>query len=158
MPKRIVVNSTNDYLPDFGLAPWGGWSLVSQAFVDIVERLEPTAHQFLPIVETVDEKGREVEKRFLLMNILHQLNTVYVERSSVAFHERTVAELNNVVVRTMLLVPPQILTLKKDLAARHHLWHGTTEDIYQVFFSEALHDAVLAAGLSPLEYFHAEEV
>jgi hypothetical protein len=71
IPTRIVVKPGEaGYLPDFGLAPWGGWKLVSQAFVDIVERLELGVHEFLPIAETVDHRGRAVEKRYFLMNIL----------------------------------------------------------------------------------------
>src|SRR5262245_31574674 len=88
VPARIVVRpGKGRCLPDFGLAPWGGWSLVSQAFVDIVERLEPGTNQFLPIAETVDHKGHAIVKRFFLMNILQQLNAVDAERSSVEFQE-----------------------------------------------------------------------
>src|SRR5262245_54540955 len=47
VPTRLIVKpGEGGYLPDFGLAPWGGWGLVSQAFVDIVEGLEPGAHEF----------------------------------------------------------------------------------------------------------------
>lgn len=159
VPARIVVKPGEaGYLPDFGLAPWGGWGLVSQAFVDIVERLETGVHEFLPIAETVDHRGRAVEKRYFLMNILQQFNAVDVERSSVAFHESRHVAVTEFTVRTMGLVEPYILVLKRALVAGHHLWHGTTEDIYHVFFSEEVHDAVRAAGLSPLEYFRAKEV
>jgi hypothetical protein len=58
----------------------------------------------------------------------------------------------------MGLVEPYTLVLKRALVVGHHLWHGTTEDIYHVFFSEELHDAVHSASLSPLEYFRAEEI
>jgi hypothetical protein len=156
--RRYLKSGDGGYLPDFGIAPWGGWNLVSQGFVDIVERLEPGVHEFLPIAETVDHAGQAINKRFFLMNILQKFNAVWVERSSVSFREHHVAEAElNFTVRTMMLVPPEILVLKKALVEGHHLWHGTTGDMYQVFFSELLHDAVLAAGLSPLDYFRAEE-
>jgi len=164
VPSRIVAApDKKGYLPDFGIAPWGGWKLVSRAFVDIVEQLEPGGHQFLPIAETVDRKGCAVAKQFFLMNILHQFNAVDVERSSVELREKHDSPVfagkeEKLVVRTMRLLPPQRLVLKRALVAGHHLWHGTTEDIYLVFFSDELHDAVLAAGLSPLRYTRAEEL
>jgi len=88
MPTRIVVKpDEGGYLPDFGFAPWGGWKLVSQAFVNIVERLEPGVHEFLPIAETLDQQGGFVEKRVFLMNILQQFNAVDAEQSSVKINE-----------------------------------------------------------------------
>jgi hypothetical protein len=164
VPTRIVVTlGQRGYLPDFGIAPWGGWKLVSQGFVDVVEELEPGEHEFLPIAETVDSKGQMIGKRYFLMNILQQFNAVNVERSSVEFRTTHHALVVNgkreeFTVTTMGLVKPCILTLNRKIIAGHHLWHGTAEDIYLAFFSQELHDAVHAAGLSSLKYFHAEEV
>src|SRR5438128_2239866 len=74
VPARIAVRvRKGKSLPDFGLAPWGGWGLVSEAFVNIVERLEPATHQFLRIAKTVDKIGRNIEKQYFLMNILQQI-------------------------------------------------------------------------------------
>jgi len=164
MPTRIVVKpDEGGYLPDFGFAPWGGWKLVSQAFVNIVERLEPGVHEFLPIAETLDQQGGFVEKRVFLMNILQQFNAVDAEQSSVKINEyhhssTTDGKKLEFSYQTMQLVEPRRLVLKRTLVAGYHLWHGTTQDIYHVFFSDTLHDAVRAASLSPLSYFHAEEV
>ena len=164
VPTRIVVTpGMAGYLPDFGVGPWGGWTIVSNAFVDLVEALEPGVHEFLPIAETVDHQGCAIEKRFFLMNVLQQFNAVDVERSSVEFQEDHYFHMidgkqEKFTTRIMRLVEPRILVLKSALVAGHHLWHGTSKDIYRVFFSAQLHDAVLAAGLSPLQYFSAEEV
>jgi hypothetical protein len=164
VPTCIVVKeSKGENLPDFGLAPWGGWGLVSQVFVDIVEELEPGVNQFLPIADTVDRKGRGVGKRYFLMNILQQINAIDVERSSVDFLETNHSFVvdgseKRFTLRTMRLLEPHTLVLKRSLIAGHHLWRGTTEDIYHVFLSDALHHAVKAANLSPLEHIQAEEV
>ena len=164
VPTRIIVKpAESDHLPDFGFAPWGGWKLVSHAFMNLVERLEPGAHEFLPISETLDQQGRLVDKRFFLMNILQQFNAVDAEQSTVKINEHHHSSVTNgkkleFAYQTMRLVGPRKLTLKRALVAGHHLWHGTTEDIYHVFFSDALHHAVHAANLSPLNYFYAEEV
>jgi uncharacterized protein DUF1629 len=164
VPTRIVVTpGSAGYLPDFGVGPWGGWTIVSSAFVDIVEALEPGVHQFLPIAETADRKGRAIEKRFFMMNILREFNAIDVERSSVAFKEDHYVHMINgkqetLTTRTMSLVEPHILVLKRSLVAGHHLWHGSADDIYRAFFSKELRDAVQVAGLSPLQYFRAEEV
>jgi hypothetical protein len=164
IPTRMVVRPGKEgYLPDFGIAPWGGWKLVSQKFVDVVEKLEPGEHEFLPIAETVDSEGRLIEKRYFLMNILQQFNEVDVDRSSVVLRESHHALVVNgkreeFTVRTMGLIKPRLFSLKRDIIMGHHLWHGTDEDIYHVFFSQALHDAVRASELSPLQYFLAEDV
>jgi hypothetical protein len=63
-----------------------------------------------------------------------------------------------VTIRTMRLVPPEVLVLKRSLTVGRHLWHGTNGSIYQAFFSDQLHEEVQAASLSPLLYFHAEEI
>jgi hypothetical protein len=151
------------YLPDFGFAPWGGWKLVSLAFVNIVERLEPHVHEFLPIAETVDHQGCLVGKQFFLMNILEQFNAVDTEQSSVKINEHHHSSVIDgrkleFSYHTMQLVEPRRLALKRTLVTGHHLWHGTTQDIYHVFFSDTLHDAVRASGLSPLRYNRVEEV
>ena len=96
------------------------------------------------------------------MNILQQLNAVDAERSSVEFQEtHHVLVVNGkekkFTVRTMGLLRPHTLVLKRVLVAGHHLWHGTNQDIYQVFFSEELYEAVHAANLSQLLYLHAKE-
>jgi hypothetical protein len=164
VPTRIVVKpGEGGYLPDFGFAPWGGWKLVSQAFVNIVERLEPGVHEFQPIAETLDHQGRPIDKRFFLMNILEQFDAVDTEQSSVKINERRHSSVTNgkkleFAYQTMQLLEPRRLILKRSLVSGHHLWHGTTQDIYHVFFSDNLHDAVRAAGLSPLRYRRAEEM
>jgi hypothetical protein len=173
MPLRIVIRARKGKSPpDFGLAPWdwrgvlapewGGGGLVSESFVNIVERLEPDRHQFLPIPETVDKIGRNIEKQYFLMNILQQINAVDVERSSVSFremHHSPMIEGKKLefTSRTMQFLKPYTLVLKRPLITGHHLWHGTNNDIFHVFFSRELYDAVHAANLSPLEYLQAEE-
>jgi hypothetical protein len=164
IPTRVVVRpGKQGYLPDFGLAPWGGWGLVSEAFMQIAEQLEPNTNQFLPIAETVDHRRRAIEKRFFIMNILQQFNAVDVENSTVEIHERQRSTRaadgteRKHTIRTMGFLQPYTLVLKSALIAGHHLWHGTSQDIYQVFFSQELYQAVQAAKLSPLEYLQAEE-
>jgi hypothetical protein len=116
----------------------------------------------LPIAETVDRNGRSIDRQFFLMNILEEFNAIDVARSSVEFKEDLYFHVINgkqekLTTRIMRLVEPRILVLKQSLIAGHHLWHGTAEDIYRVFFSQELYDAVHAFGLSPLQYFRVEE-
>lgn len=165
VPSCIAVTPRKDgYLPDFGIAPWGGWKLVSESFVELVERLEPGIHEFLPIAETVDRKGNDLGKRFFLMNILQQFDAVDVERSSVEINEKIylLTDVNGAQreasVRTMSLKAPYMLVLKRSLTIGRHLWHGSNGSIYHIFFSQELHDAVRAAKLSPLNYSPAQEV
>jgi hypothetical protein len=164
VPTRVAVRvRKGKNLPDFGLAPWGGWGLVSEAFVNIIEKLEPETHQFLQIADTVDRKGHKLEKRYFLMNILQQINAVDTERSSVKINEHQAripasdGTKRNFTFRTMAFLQPYTLVLTRALIAGHHLWHGTNKDLYRVFFSQELYEAVRADNLSPLEYLHADE-
>jgi hypothetical protein len=96
------------------------------------------------------------------MNVLMQFNAVDIEQSSVEFKEDhhlmlIRGEQQKYTTRIMRLMEPRRLVLKRTLVAGHHLWHGTLHDIYRVFFSEELHKAVQAAGLSELDYLHAKE-
>jgi hypothetical protein len=173
VPKRLVMNTSGSQqgegeskrFPDFGVGPWGGFHLVSEAFVDIVERLEPAKHQFLPIEETLDADRNAVGKRYFIMNILAKFNAVDVDRSSVRMEEkertlRGIAAGKKVVLRTMHWIhgKPRVLVFKRSVVNGHHLWTGTTEDIVQTGFSDALFEAVHAAGLSPLQYTRADEI
>jgi hypothetical protein len=164
MPTRITINPREGYLPDFGTGPWGGLFLVSQNFVDIVEWLEPGVHQFLQIRETFDVEGRQLEKRYYLMNILRVVNAVDVERSSVRItrkdHFLTLpGRTKKVTTEIMGFLPgKRVLVFRKGVIEGLHLWRGTMKDLVGIGFSEALHDAVQAANLSPLRYTHAAEV
>ena len=152
------------YLPDFGFGPWGGWQTVSQAFVDIVERLEPGVHQFLPIVETVDTNGYRLQKQYFLMNILQTVDAVDVEHSSVeVIVEERLLRLKDGqkkhTLRTMSFLParPRALTLKRSVIEGKHLWRDENSAVVSVGFSYPLFEAVGSADLSPLNYLHAAE-
>ena len=124
IPTRVVVRpGKQGYLSDFGLTPWGGWGLVSEAFVQIAEQLEPNTNEFLPIAETLDHRGRAIEKRFFLMNILQQFNAVDVENSTVEIYERQRSTRaadgteRQHAIRTMRFLQPHTLVLKGALIA-----------------------------------------
>jgi len=165
VPTRIVVQPRKrGPLPDFGVGPWGGWYLVSKEFVEIVERLEPGIHQFLPIPETIDPTGRQLDKKYFLMNILKRVNAVDVERSTVRIDQKGYfASINNRSVNTtvefMTFLPgKQVLALRKLSINGLHLWRGIPQDIVGVGFSDELYEAVRTADLSSLDYLYAVEV
>lgn len=170
VPKRVIIDTArsqkggNQHLPDFGVGPRGGFGLVSEAFVDIVERLEPGKHQFLRIEETLDADRNPIAKRYFIANILARINAVDAEHSSVRIEEkeRSLSGLRGktIVLKTMHWIPakPRVLAFKRNIVNGHHLWRGTPEDIVSIGFSDVLFESVRAERLSPLEYIHADEI
>jgi hypothetical protein len=84
VPTRIVVKpARGGFIPDFGspTLPIGA-RIVSERFVSLVERLEPGAHQFIPINECVDQRGEPLGLSLYLMNVLTRLDAIDVEHSN----------------------------------------------------------------------------
>jgi len=165
VPKRIIIPKDNEkYLPDFGVGPSGGFHLVSEAFVDIVQRLEPSRHQFLPIAETLDSGRTLINKRYFIMNIYTRINAVDIGHSTVRVEERERilrigTERKTITIKTMhWQTGTRKLVFKREQLEGRHIWRGTTEDIVEIGFSEELFRAVHTAGLSPLSYMRAEEI
>ena len=171
VPKLLIVNrprpqrGEGNFPPDFGVGPWGGFHLVSEAFVDIVERLEPAKHQFLRIEETVDRGRNPIAKTYYLMNILTRLDAVDVDHSSVRIEEReltprAIKGAKKITVKHMHWISgrSRVLTLKRGAIDGNHLWLGMAGDIIDVGFSNTLFNAVHSAKLSPLEYIRTEEI
>jgi hypothetical protein len=125
--------------------------------VQLLEQLEPAAHQFLPISETVDPKGRALERRFFLLNILTELSAVDVEHSTVEW--RTLPGDTACFLRMKPgPMKDQKLVLRKAIIADHHLWKGSREQLAgYTFCSDLLRAEMNARGLSKLWLEYCEE-
>ncbi len=162
-PTRINVKPGRDgFIPDFGMTGDVlriSSALVSDRFVALVERLEPNAHQFIPIKECVDRQGRPLGRPFFLMNVLARLEAIDIERSEVQWQTTRYPDETEL---TVLVRGPRMnskLVLKRDIVKGHHLWRGGRNGLIGSYFmSEELHDSMSQVGLSPLGLTRCEEV
>jgi Immunity protein family (Imm11) len=158
VPTRIVVKPASDgFIPDFAMAAMFSSRLVSDRFVALVERLEPNVHQFLPIKECVDRKGRPLGRSFFLVNVLTQLDAIDIERSDVQWKTMRFADQTEM---TTLVRKPLMnlkLVVRRDVIRGHHLWQGGTNGLLGAYFiSNELHDLMKTAGLSALRLTKCE--
>ncbi|MEQ1577774.1 MAG: DUF1629 domain-containing protein [Hyphomicrobium sp.] len=164
VPKRIIIKPwRGGFIADFAKASDYMTYIVSDRFVDIVERLEPGAHEFLPIAETVDNKGQPIARRFFLLNVLTRLACIDVERSTVEWKDTSFEFQGKWIESIMLNIKPGVINQQKFVAIRdvikgHHLWRGNKEGLLgQYYCSNRLHDEMRTAGLSPFWFIPMDE-
>lgn len=155
VPKRIIIKPCEDgFIADFAKASDYFTYIVSDRFVDIVERLEPSVHEFLPIAETIDNKGQPLPRRFFLLNVLTRLACIDVERSTVEWKDNSFEYQGKRIESIMLAESPgpintRKFVARKDAIGSHHLWRGNVKGLMGRYFcSNRLHDEMQAAGLS----------
>jgi hypothetical protein len=159
IPTRLVVRPASDgFIPDFGMAATLGGRLVSDRFVALVERLEPNRHQFIPLEECVDRKGRPLGRAFFLMNVLTRLEAIDVERSDVSWETIRFADQTE----ATMLVPKGYMNLKlvlrRQVIQGHHVWRGGRNGLIGFYFiSDDLHESMKEAKLSALRLTKCEE-
>lgn len=157
VPRRIVVTPCKDgFVPDFGYAADYGCYVVSNRFVEILERLEPGVHQFLEIPECVTKSGQPLAFRFFLLNIRTRLSAIDVEKSFVHWLPSG-ADWNYLQFKPG---PGNLhkLVLKKSVIEGHHLWNGSREQFATyTFCSEVLRVAMSGAGLSEMRLRWCDE-
>lgn len=154
-PNEIFIEDGFGRLPDFGAGPWGGFTIVSENFVEIVELLDPDQHQFIPIDRTYYADGRLVDKKFFIMNIFHKINAVDLELSNVRKVEKTIIGRNGLPDQTrkyIEILEPFSIFLRKDRIGNLNIWHGTSNDIFKIFFSDKLVREIKKLKLSPLSF------
>jgi hypothetical protein len=158
VPTRIVVKPhTGGLVPDFGRAATLYSWVVSERFVELVERLEPNVHQFLPIRESVARHGTPIGRAFFLMNVLVRLEPIDFEHSNVEWKTMRFSDQTEITMPELSF--PFKLALRRDLIERHHLWQGGKNGLMGSYYmSERLHDEMAKAHLSPLSFRKCEEV
>ncbi|QRG08714.1 hypothetical protein EZH22_10755 [Xanthobacter dioxanivorans] len=152
-PSTITTKRAARPLPDFGIGPWGGFKLVSGDFVEIVNSLDPDKHQFIRIKNVIDQNGKSINKSYYIMNIVITARALFFDRSNITIRD---TKLDNTIdgstsiLRTVKIGNPFKLTFHKNMIPQSNIWHGTIDDVNELFFSEALIARVRQAGLSPL--------
>ena len=150
---RLTINSRSKSPPDFGYGPWGGFQLVSESFVDIVENLDPGMHQFIRIPETYIKGGVKIEKTYYIMNVVKTIDAIDIENSNVRLERRKVQSATNDVFATKIhILDPFKLSFFRNKIGNANMWYGSTSDINRLFFSQRLVGKLLSQKLSPLPY------
>lgn len=158
-PSRLTINSRSKSPPDFGYGPWGGFQLVSESFVDIVEDLDPGVHQFIRIPETYIKGGLKIEKTYYIMNVIKTIDALDIENSNLRIEKRRIYSTSDVVFGTKFHINiPFKLSFYRDKIGDINMWHGSSQDINRLFFSQRLFGELLARKLSPLPYLAVDLV
>lgn len=147
VPRAIKFTGKSRKLLD------GQFELESAAFKALVEQFEPGVHQFVP-VEVYSQHGRLLDVRQRLI-IGQRLDAIDHERS----HLRKGIGGGYTYMPGALLGPAnqaQIMILRKEIVANHHLWRDTHYDIAP-FMSNALYKAVRAARMGGFRYTKVDE-
>ena len=149
---KVEINPDGS-LPDVGPAMINGW-IVSEAFRNIAEHLEPGKHQYFPVDATVTSTGQPTPKKLYLLNVLNRVGATVPELSDI----RT-KTLSTGVTAFLLAEPVRKLTLQKDKIKNLHLWGGGVWDLsMQKFCSDEFAEAMKAADLRGFKYFKCDEI
>lgn len=152
-PSRIFINSRSKSPPDFGYGPWGEFQLVSESFVDIVERLDPGVHQFIRIPETYIKGGIRVNKTYYIMNVVRTVDALDVLNSNVRLEKRRDYSTSDIVYKSKYHINrPVKLSFYRNIICNINMWRGSSQDIDRLFFSKNLVSEVLSKKLSSLPY------
>lgn len=158
-PTTITIGKLSKTLPDFGFGPWGGFHLVSEPFVKIVESLDPGMHQFIKIENTFNRRGNPLSRIYYIMNETNHLSATNIEKSNVEIKNSTINinTLNKTsIIQSMHIRDPFKIVLKRSVIGDLNMWRGAPGDLRHMFFSEQLYRRVLSEGLSPLRALKVE--
>lgn len=146
LPKSVRQVSAHIHLPDF-LSVRGIW-LVHERFREIIEKLEPSMHQFFPIV--LERPTGDQVADYYLFNAANHLDAVIVERSKAIWRKKSdgTRELRG------FSREPDSVAMDRKMIADKHVW--ITPFVGKVF-SEELMRAVDKAKLRSLARWHVLE-
>lgn len=153
-PKTFISESRKIETPDFGAGPWGGLSMSTQDFVDIIESEEPGIHQFIKIENATNRKKEPLSKALYIFNILRSINAIDINNSSVeVIHIGGHQNANLPNHGTMLrVVDFNNITLKKDLVSRMSIWCGTPSALNYIFVSESIYEKIMLKKMIGVEF------
>ena len=79
VPKRLRITKGKQIFD--WLTVRGGGTLVSSAFKDAVEEIEPGQHQFFPVT-VVDKAGGARPERYFIFNVVGRIDSIIEEKSN----------------------------------------------------------------------------
>jgi hypothetical protein len=142
---------------------WAGAWIVSDRFVDLIERLEPGINQFVPIPKTLNRKKEPIDKKFFILNILQQLPCIDVERSTVYWEDTSFLHEGKRLGGLKLQEKPGPFNQRRLFAVKatvsgYHLWRGTQKMFHTYsFISDQVYDEMARLGITGLNCERVEE-
>ncbi len=137
VPTRIVRKGSKQTLPDVDWAV--GMYFVNDRFKDVIERFEPGVHQFFP-TDFLSKDGT-LQAHMYFFNVCNRLDSVD--------RDLTTAELE--LGRTWRPDKGGYLVFNLRQIGKHHIWHDK-HVLKGLYVSDALHDALIEAGITGLEF------
>lgn len=149
----LIVEKSRPELPDMF---WGTDAIlvVSGAYRDIIEKLDPGIHQLWPIEMRRKRKG-PYPGRWYGLNIRPRAASIQVDGSEtwIATGSKTLGTPDRIVVRNSFKV-----AVRKDDLPDVNLWWDDGLDEPVILCSDALRDAVVEAGLKSIPMIRAKVV
>ena len=143
VPTRILRAGSKKTLPD---AEWAvGMFFVSDRFKEVVERFEPGRHQFFP-TDFVSKDG-SLQAHMHFFNVCNRLESVDRELTTTPFEYG----------RAWRPDKGGELVFNLEQIGDHHIWHDKNVHM-GLYVSDALHDALIDAGLTGLEFVKQKAV
>ncbi|MBT2245854.1 hypothetical protein JQK15_20285 [Sphingobium sp. BHU LFT2] len=157
LPKQMKAR-TNGIIPDYG--QFYGLKIVTAAFRDIVERLEPGVHQFLPM--QIVGARRSVIANMFFMVVCNRLDSVDRQETTLLPAHGIHWMPGREVPREQW--PPDFdpnvkgrVVFNSSQIGAHHLWydkhHGNGP-----FMSDKLAETLRSAGMTGMNLVHLDEV
>jgi uncharacterized protein DUF1629 len=149
-PRALKIRSAHKTLPDFFLL--SGKYAISDRMKDVLEKLEPGVHQYIPVI-LQKKSGEPFEGEFFVLHPCSAVDAIVPEQSDVSFHTTPAGR------KTLRLkkVRPK-LTVQKDKIKDRHFWTGD-ESFSRIFFSsDAFFDEVQKAKLKGFDFIPMTEI
>jgi len=131
--------------PDISFASGGAPYLTARAR-DLIELLEPGAHQFFP-VDIYDPNGNVREPRRYILNVCQCVDAIV----------DGIFSLRKDGTRFYTINPRHPVTIQKDIVLSLHLWRDRKADASQFFVSDRLYEGIMAAGYGEFSVVAIEE-
>ena len=143
IPRTLIVGEPDDGpFPDilgWNLGPW----IVSPRLHEIIETLEPSVHDFVPI-HVVSENGSSDHGNYYIILLDHTLDAVNYEMTHFLFGTGFDAARSS---NYMILPGPNNCVLNADAIRGDHLWRAPSPMHYCYFCSDELYDRIKGEGM-----------
>jgi hypothetical protein len=157
MPKNFVLAKPYQALGDFITLGMG--YAVTARFRDLIEKLEPGRHQFIPIKITL-RSGKDYPVEYFTFRVLSQLDAFDKNKSDPTCWKKS--------VQILKIAQPKEenargIALSRNVIADHHIWRGfvsaeTGISGFKFYVSDKLKTAIAEAKFKMMPFYQLKEV
>ncbi|CTQ51842.1 hypothetical protein LP7551_00358 [Roseibium album] len=149
-PRALKIVSAHKTLPDFFLL--SGKYAVSDRMKDVLEKLEPGVHQYIPVI-LQKKSGEPFEGEFFVLHPCSAVDAIVPEQSDVSFHTTPAGR----ITMRFKKVRPK-LTVQKEKIKDRHFWTGDESFNRNFFSSNAFFDEAQKAKLKGFDFIPMTEI